>query len=60
MQISALLSFAAAYFSLTLAVAVLFRDRQSNIHRMFAAGMFLLAAEELLGSRFQRVATAAV
>jgi len=47
MQISALLSFAAAYFSLTLAVAVLFRDRQSNIHRMFAAGMFLLATEEL-------------
>src|SRR5438552_2486248 len=41
------LSFAAAYFSLIVAVAVLFHDRKSSVHRMFAAGMALFAAEEI-------------
>ena len=47
MPILTVLSFVAAYFSLAMAVAVLFRDRQSLHHRVFAAGMFLLAAEEI-------------
>jgi len=47
MPISTVLSFAAAYFSLLMVVAVLFRDRQSLHHRVFAAGMFFLAAEEM-------------
>jgi putative PEP-CTERM system histidine kinase len=54
MSISTFLSFAAVYFSLIMAVAVLFRDRQSHYHRIFAAGMFLFAAEEVFrgfGSR---------
>src|SRR6185295_16976859 len=45
--IPVVVSYAAAYFSLIMAVAVLFRDRHSFAHRVFAAGMFLFAAEEL-------------
>src|SRR5262249_14655637 len=48
MSIPAVLSFAAAYFSLILTAAVLMRDRRSFVHRTFAAGMFLFAAEEVL------------
>ena len=47
MPIPTVLSFAAAFFSLTMAVTVLFRDRHSLHHRVFATGMFLLAAEEI-------------
>ena len=48
MSIPIVLSFAAAYISMIMAVAVLFRDRQSLYHRIFASGMFLLAVEEIL------------
>jgi len=47
MPIPEVLSFAAAYFSLIVAVAVLFRDRHSHVHLMFSAGMVLFAAEEM-------------
>jgi len=40
--------YAAAYFSLITAGAVFLRDRRSFIHRAFAAGMLLLAVEDLL------------
>jgi putative PEP-CTERM system histidine kinase len=48
MMISSVLSYAAAYFGVTVAVAVLLRDRKSLVHRLFAAGMLLLAAEQIL------------
>ena len=48
MPISSVLSYAAAYFSLIVAVGVLIRDRQSLVHRIFAVGLLLFAAEELL------------
>src|SRR5262245_52817802 len=48
MPIPAVLSIAAAYLSLILSAAVVLRDRRSFVHRVFAAGMFLLAVEELL------------
>jgi len=48
MPIPTVLSFAAAYLSLIVAVAVLFRDRHSLHHRVFAAGMMLFAVEEML------------
>jgi putative PEP-CTERM system histidine kinase len=48
MPISVVLSYAAAYFSLIVGLGVLLRDRQSFVHRVFAAGMFLFAAEEVL------------
>jgi putative PEP-CTERM system histidine kinase len=48
MRLPAVLSYAAAYFSLILTVAVLLRDKGSFVHRAFAAGSFLFAAEELL------------
>jgi putative PEP-CTERM system histidine kinase len=48
MSVSAILSFAAAYFSLITIAAVLLRDRRSFVHRAFSAGMVLLAIEELL------------
>src|SRR5215468_11279008 len=48
MPIPVVLSYAAAYFSLILAIGVLLRDRHSLVHRIFAAGMVLFAAEELL------------
>jgi hypothetical protein len=38
MPIPKVLSFAAAYFSLIVAVAVLFRDRHSHVHLLFSAG----------------------
>ena len=47
MSLPPVLSFAAAYFSLIIGIAVLFRDRHSLYHRVFAAGMFLFAVEEL-------------
>src|SRR6516225_3872600 len=47
MPISAVLSYAAAYFSLIVAVGVLLRDRDAFVHRIFAAGMCLFALEEL-------------
>src|SRR5579862_7365438 len=47
MPISAVLSYAAAYFSLIIAVGVLLRDRDAFVHRIFAAGMCLFALEEL-------------
>ena len=47
MSIAAVLSYAAAYFSVIVAVSVLLRDRHSIVHRTFAVGMFLLAAEEV-------------
>jgi putative PEP-CTERM system histidine kinase len=48
MPLPSVLSFVAAYLSLTMGVAVLFRDRHSLHHRVFAAGMFLFAFEEML------------
>jgi putative PEP-CTERM system histidine kinase len=48
MPISAFLSFAAAYFSLIIAATVLLRDKRSWVHRFFAAGLALFAAEELV------------
>ena len=48
MQLPTVLSFVAAYLSLIMGVAVLFRDRHSLYHRLFAAGMFLCAIEEML------------
>src|SRR4029434_682191 len=45
---TAVLSFAAAYLSVVLGAVVLFRDRHSLVHRIFATGMILLALEELL------------
>src|SRR5689334_13044763 len=47
MGIPTVLSFAAAYFSLVLTATVLLRNRNSFVHRAFAVGMALLAAEEL-------------
>ena len=47
MPIPVVLSYAAAYFSLIVAAGVLLRDRQSFVHRIFAVGMALFAAEEL-------------
>jgi putative PEP-CTERM system histidine kinase len=56
MSLPEVLSFAAAYFSLIVAVAVLFRDRHSIHHRIFAAGMLLFAVEEMLrGFRYGAV-----
>ena len=45
---TAVLSFAAAYVCVVLGAVVLFRDRHSLVHRIFATGMMLLALEELL------------
>jgi putative PEP-CTERM system histidine kinase len=47
MSIPAVLSFAAAYFSLILTATVLLRDRRSFVHRAFASGTLLFAAEEV-------------
>jgi putative PEP-CTERM system histidine kinase len=47
MPISAVLSYAAAYFSLIVTLGVLLRDKHSFVHRTFGAGMLLLAAAEL-------------
>src|SRR5262245_23789741 len=48
MSVQAVVSFAAMYFSLIVAAAVLVRDRYSFVHGLFAAGMGLLAGEEVL------------
>src|SRR5262245_1542536 len=48
MSISAVLSYAAAYFSLILTATVLLRDRHSFVHRTFATGILLFGAEELV------------
>jgi putative PEP-CTERM system histidine kinase len=48
MPIPVVLSYAAVYFSLITAAVVLLRDRKSPVHRAFAAGMFLLAAEQVV------------
>ncbi len=48
MPIPAVISYASAYLSLILVVGVLLRDRHSFVHRTFAVGVFLFAAEELL------------
>src|SRR5262245_40372177 len=47
MLIPAVISFTAAYFTLIIAGAVFLRDRRSLVHKVFAAGMLLLAAEEV-------------
>jgi putative PEP-CTERM system histidine kinase len=47
MPLPTVLSFVAGYLSLIMGVAVLFRDRHSLYHRLFAAGMFLFAIEEM-------------
>jgi putative PEP-CTERM system histidine kinase len=46
MTIPTVLSYVAAYLSLILAVGVLWRDRHSFVHRAFAIGLCLFAAEE--------------
>ena len=48
MSFPAALSFAAAYFSLIMAAAVLLQNRNSLVHRLFAIGMVLFAGEEIL------------
>jgi putative PEP-CTERM system histidine kinase len=48
MTIPVVISYAAAYFSLIVTLGVLLRDRNSLAHRLFAVGMLLFAAEELL------------
>src|ERR1051326_1794146 len=48
MPTPAVISYAAAYFSLIVALGVLLRDRDSFVHRVFATGILLFAAEELL------------
>jgi putative PEP-CTERM system histidine kinase len=48
MTITSVLSYAASYFGVTVAVAVLLRDHRSIVHRLFAAGMILLSAEVFL------------
>src|SRR5262245_45504691 len=45
-SIPAALSYAAAYFSVIVAAAVLLRDWRSAAHRLFACGVLLLAIEE--------------
>jgi len=45
MDFSSIISYAAAFFSMSLAVFVLYRDRHSFVHRIFAAGMIVLAVE---------------
>ena len=47
MPVPVVVSYAAAYFSLIVGGGVLLRDRYSFVHRVFAVGMFLFAAEEL-------------
>ncbi|PYS49801.1 MAG: hypothetical protein DMG13_22580 [Acidobacteria bacterium] len=48
MPIPVVISYAAAYFSSIVILGVLLRDRHSFVHRAFAVGMILFAAEELL------------
>src|ERR1051326_5176726 len=48
MPVPAVIAYAAAYLSLIVTVGVLLRDRYSFVHRTFAVGMLLFAAQELL------------
>jgi putative PEP-CTERM system histidine kinase len=45
MEFSNIISYVAAFFSVSLAVFVLYRDRHSFVHRIFAVGMIALAVE---------------
>src|SRR5688572_31415132 len=45
---TAVLSYAAAYFSLIVAIGVFVRDRKALVNRVFALGMLLFAVEEVL------------
>lgn len=47
MEFSNVISYIAALFSVSLAVFVLYRDRHSFVHRIFAAGMIALAVESV-------------
>jgi putative PEP-CTERM system histidine kinase len=47
MPIPAILSYVAAYLSLIVAIGVVLLDRHAFVHRIFSAGMLLLAVEEL-------------
>src|SRR5262249_47457147 len=47
MPIPAVLSYAAAYLTMIVMLGILLRDRRSFVHRTFAVGMFLFAAEEV-------------
>jgi len=49
MNISSLLSYIGALFSIGLAVLVFVRDRKALVHGIFAAGMVLLAIEAVIG-----------
>ncbi len=49
MNFSSILSFISAFFAITLAIGVLYRDRRLFIHRVFATGMVLFALEAFLG-----------
>src|SRR5688572_10550086 len=48
MTTSAVLSYAAAYFSLIVAIGVFLRDRKAWVHRVFALGMLFFTTEEVL------------
>ena len=48
MLTSSVLAYTAAYFSLIVAIGVFLRDRRALVHRVFALGMLLFAAEEAL------------
>src|SRR5262245_12933020 len=50
MPIPVVISYTAAYLCLIVTLGVLLRDRHSFVHRAFAAGMLLFAAEELFGA----------
>jgi putative PEP-CTERM system histidine kinase len=49
MNISSILSYIGALFSIGLAVLVFVRDRKALVHRIFAVGMVLLAIEAVIG-----------
>jgi len=49
MNLSSLLSYVGALFSIGLAVLIFVRDRKALVHRIFAAGMLLLAIEAVIG-----------
>lgn len=48
MNLSSILSYIGALFSIGLAVLVFFRDRKAFVHRIFAVGMVLLAIEAVI------------
>jgi putative PEP-CTERM system histidine kinase len=55
MNISSLLSYIGAIFSVGLAVLVFVRDQKAFVHRIFAVGMVLLAIEAVIGGISLRV-----